>query len=66
MRCSADDEKEILGLLSHGLEHVSVYKVASARRLGGCASGLISKPILNATAAKRLSRVLPNLIGANA
>ena len=44
----ADDEKELLGL-SHGLEHVSAYKVASARRLGDCVSGLISKPILNAS-----------------
>jgi|SRR6516162_9867348 len=44
----ADDEKELLGL-SHGLEHISAYKVASARRLGDCASGLISKPILNAS-----------------
>ena len=44
----ADDEKEILGL-GPELEHVSVYKVASARRLGDCASGLISKPILNAS-----------------
>jgi hypothetical protein len=29
-QCSQDDEKEILALLSHGLEHVSVYKAAIA------------------------------------
>ena len=28
MRCSADEEKEILGPLSHGLEHVSAYKAS--------------------------------------
>ena len=44
----ADDEKEILGL-GPELDHVSTCKVASARRLGDCASGLISKPVLNAS-----------------
>jgi hypothetical protein len=44
----ADNEKDILAL-SHGLEHVPAYKVASARRLDDCDSALISKPILNAS-----------------
>ena len=47
----ADDETEILGLLSHGLKCVSVYGVASVRRLGGCASGL-AKPFFECLALK--------------
>ena len=43
----AVDEKETVGLLSHGLEYVSANEVASARPLGDCASR--SKPILNAS-----------------
>jgi len=51
----ADDEKEILGL-GPELDHVSTCKVASARRLGDCASGLISKPVLNASRSRPTPR----------